>query len=338
MAAHELDLVVRHVPERPRTAVRARAGGCGPSRGCITDQPAAVSTSAAVAPAGPGADDRRRRNRSGTSADLLVGVAARLHVAGNPIARHPARSRLPPYSGAPYTPSHACSYSSCLTRGCASSARVLLVARRPSRKSSPERGDPVAVQLLPTADRPVPLRVAGSPRDPSMRVRHASSSTRDNGRNWSNEASPPKRPENGPPAQMRGGSKANAPSVRSMYSATPGRRATGERVVRRQQPIGDAGDDRTFVRREEPRHEALASQAGSHWRHLTRDDPARRGTASLNGDGDDPRSPQPRPRMWEPIQILRRWQPALQDGVLIAGGTLPADSVAGRVLRRPLSP
>jgi len=32
--------------------------------------------------------------------------------------------------------------------------------------------------------------------------------------------------------------------------------------------------------------------------------------------------------MWGPTQILRRWQPALQDGVLIAGGTLPADSVA----------
>ena len=32
--------------------------------------------------------------------------------------------------------------------------------------------------------------------------------------------------------------------------------------------------------------------------------------------------------MWGPTQVLRRWQPALQDGVLIAGGTLPADSVA----------
>ena len=32
--------------------------------------------------------------------------------------------------------------------------------------------------------------------------------------------------------------------------------------------------------------------------------------------------------MWGPTQVLRRWQPALQDGVLIAGGTLPADAVA----------
>jgi hypothetical protein len=32
--------------------------------------------------------------------------------------------------------------------------------------------------------------------------------------------------------------------------------------------------------------------------------------------------------MWGPTQILRRWQPALQDGVLIAGGELPADSVS----------
>ena len=32
--------------------------------------------------------------------------------------------------------------------------------------------------------------------------------------------------------------------------------------------------------------------------------------------------------MWGPTQILRRWQPALQDGVLIAGGTLPSDSVS----------
>src|ERR1700730_10488383 len=52
-----------------------------------------------------------------------------------------------------------------------------------------------------------------------MRVRHASSSTRFKVRKRSKPASPPARPENGPPAQMRGGSNVNAPRRRSMYSA-----------------------------------------------------------------------------------------------------------------------
>src|SRR5271154_1435973 len=56
-----------------------------------TDQPALVSTSAAVAPAGPVPTITASQSRgSGTPADLVVGVAARLHVAF-PANRTPAR-------------------------------------------------------------------------------------------------------------------------------------------------------------------------------------------------------------------------------------------------------
>src|SRR5258706_6854166 len=48
----------------------------------ITDQPALVSTSAAVAPAGPVPTTTASQSRgSGTAAHFVVGVAARLHVA-----------------------------------------------------------------------------------------------------------------------------------------------------------------------------------------------------------------------------------------------------------------
>ena len=49
-----------------------------------------------------------------------------------------------------------------------------------------------------------------------MRVRQASSSAGLSSSNSENEAAPPKRPENGPPAQMRGGVKVNAPRSVSM--------------------------------------------------------------------------------------------------------------------------
>ena len=59
----------------------------------ITDQPASVSTSAAVAPAGPVPMTTASQSRVGsvTAAHLFVGVAAGLHVAGE-LDRDPARA------------------------------------------------------------------------------------------------------------------------------------------------------------------------------------------------------------------------------------------------------
>ena len=54
------------------------------------------------------------------------------------------------------------------------------------------------------------------PFDPSRRVRHASSSMGPSGIHFSKLGSPPHRPENGPPAWMRGGSNVNAPRNVSM--------------------------------------------------------------------------------------------------------------------------
>src|SRR4051794_5923584 len=71
-----------------------------------------------------------------------------------------------------------------------------------------------------------------------MRVRHASSSMRPSDSQSPNRASPPNRPEKGPPAKMCGGSWAKASSSPSMYAGTPAAAAPG-------QPASSAGISRS---------------------------------------------------------------------------------------------
>ena len=138
-----------------------------------------------------------------------------------PIMRQPARSRLPPYSGAPYDASHACSNTSCRSSGCRSrSAR----SDRHRARRCPRDRPPASPRTGPFHSR------SGRPREPSIRVRHASSSSRDSGRKSSNPGAPPYRPEYGPPAQIAGGSVVNAPRIAVDVVGGAGRaRARGTR-------------------------------------------------------------------------------------------------------------
>src|SRR4051812_35545352 len=129
----------------------------------MTDQPAPVSTSAAVAPAGPLPITTASQSRgSVTPAHLVVGVAARLHVAF-PTNRLPAREIV---------------IAAVLRRTVRTFARVLvqhcsqvglrvqatvLFERVDRGEVGAERGDTFPVDRLPTARRSVELAC----RDPS---------------------------------------------------------------------------------------------------------------------------------------------------------------------------
>src|SRR5258708_17740375 len=116
----------------------------------ITDQPAPVSTSAAVAPAGPVPTMTASQSGtgSGTTADFLVGVTARLGVAGK-LDRVPAAE---------------VAITAVLGRTVCTFARVLvqeltqlvvrgepavLLAAVDGGEVGTERGDPLAIDLLP---------------------------------------------------------------------------------------------------------------------------------------------------------------------------------------------
>jgi hypothetical protein len=77
-------------------------------------------------------------------------------------------------------------------------------------------GQTYSVSLLEADTGPLNSR-SGNPWEPSMRMRQAnSSSLAQTVERCAKRASPPMRPEVGPPAQIRGGSKVKAPSKMSM--------------------------------------------------------------------------------------------------------------------------
>src|SRR6266508_3481794 len=70
-----------------------------PFSSMITDQPAAVSTSAAVAPAGPDPTMTASQSESGTPRDLFVRVTAGLHVTRELDRLPPGEVAVPPVLG-----------------------------------------------------------------------------------------------------------------------------------------------------------------------------------------------------------------------------------------------
>ena len=132
----------------------------------VTDQPAAVSTSAAVAPPGP---DPTITASTVTGSDTSASVHPRGWTSpANPMASQPAPSRFPPYSGAPYMPSQQWPYSSSANSGSDAQPGVLLRRARARAKSAPRAARPCAVALLEPDHRAVELALgpALGPLDP----------------------------------------------------------------------------------------------------------------------------------------------------------------------------
>src|SRR4051794_40405811 len=138
----------------------------------MTDQPAAASTCAAVAPPGPEPITTASASRSGTTADLRVRVAAGLHVAAE-LDRLPARAvAVAAVLGRAVAPLAGVPVEDVLERGVGVEAAVLLVGVLVGEVVA-QRGDAVAVLLLPADDRAVELALrdalgtldAGPPRE-----------------------------------------------------------------------------------------------------------------------------------------------------------------------------
>ena len=90
-----------------------------------------------------------------------------------------------------------------------------------------------------------------------MRVRHASSSCRESGRKSANDASPPARPLNGPPAKISGGIERERAEQAVDVVGDAERGAAGMRVERRDQPVGRGVEHGVLVLGQE-----VASTAG----------------------------------------------------------------------------
>src|SRR4051794_3898550 len=132
-----------------------------PFSSTITDQPASASTCAAVAPPGPEPITTTSASRSGTTADLGVGVAARLHVAVEP-DRPPTRNvAVAAVLGCAVARLTRVLVEQVLERRIGVEATVLLVAVLAGEVAA-QRGEPVAVPLLPTDDRAVELALGAA--------------------------------------------------------------------------------------------------------------------------------------------------------------------------------
>src|SRR3954471_18827888 len=123
-----------------------------------TDQPAAVSTSAAVAPAGPVPMTSASHSRSAllTAGDLLVGVAARLHVAGEPDRGPAAQLAVAQVLGRGIRALDDVLVEQTTEVLEAVEAGVLLLGPE-RREICAERGDSGAVPVLPPDDRTQPF-------------------------------------------------------------------------------------------------------------------------------------------------------------------------------------
>ena len=187
---HELDLVVRLTsPSGPNGGSRS-SRWLRPFSSTITDQPAAVRTSATVAPPGPLPDDdgvavvvsqravRRPRRRCSRGAGRRRGTRSRASRRRRGCRRTRVRRTRPrtrARTAAAELGDRASSRASC-----SSAASVGEVGA--------ERGDAVAV-LAPASPTTGPLNSrSGRPCDPSMRVRQASSSSGRAARNCSKPA------------------------------------------------------------------------------------------------------------------------------------------------------
>src|SRR4051794_12039884 len=119
-----------------------------------TDQPAPVSTSAAVAPAGP--VPTMTASRLGTPAHFVVGVAAGLRVAGKLDHAPPVERAVAAVLGWPVCALAGVDVQDASQFGLRAQSSVLF-GRVHIAEVVAERGDAVAVNLLPAAHAPVEL-------------------------------------------------------------------------------------------------------------------------------------------------------------------------------------
>src|SRR5262249_35726606 len=134
-----------------------------PFSSTITDQPAAVRTSAAVAPPGPLPMTTASQSRSVTAGDLFIGVPARLHVAPEADPVPPPLVTVAAVLGCPVRAFARVPVQQLLELGHGVEARVLLVRREPDEVGS-ERGDAVPVLPLPAVHRSVELALGDAQR------------------------------------------------------------------------------------------------------------------------------------------------------------------------------
>ena len=190
-----------------------------------TDRPAAVSSCAAVAPPGPDPTMMMSKSRltAGSPLRLCSPSAARRRA-----SRCSATPRVPDFLRTRALRTFPRTHARTETRANAplSFSRRSCSAGSTSQKSSPSALSPLRYCSCSPTTGPRRSR-SGRPREPSILVRQASSSLAFNLQKVLNRASPPKRPENGPPAQMSGGSLSNAPRKPSMKSTTAASVAPG---------------------------------------------------------------------------------------------------------------
>src|SRR6266536_431644 len=132
-----------------------------PFSSTITDQPAAVSTSAAVAPPGPLPTTTASQSRSVTTADLLVRVAAWLHVTREPDRLPAGEAAVAAVLGRAVRALTRVPVQQLLELGSGVEPLVLLLCGE-CGEAGAERGDAVAVLLLPALHRAVELALGQS--------------------------------------------------------------------------------------------------------------------------------------------------------------------------------
>src|SRR5215210_5011322 len=127
----------------------------------ITDHPAAVSTSAAVAPPGPLPTITASQSRSVTPGHFLVGVTARLHVTREPDRPPAGEVAVAAVLGCAVRALARVLVQQLLERRRGIEPGVLLLGRQLGEVRA-EGGDAVAVLLLPARHRPVELALGDS--------------------------------------------------------------------------------------------------------------------------------------------------------------------------------
>src|SRR5438552_3854 len=233
----------------------------------MTDQPALVSTSAAVAPAGPVPTTTASQSRgSGTPAHLVVGVAARLHVAFET-------------DGAP---TRAVAIAAVLGRAVRALARmdVQHTAKLALRVQAPillvavdlaevgtERDDAVAVDLLPPPGGTVelsfrhPARTFDTRSPRKFLVRRERDKPRERGLAPEAAAERPARKD-----ARRIECERTEQVVDVIGHAE--RRSAGMRIERWYEPIGRGGDHAGFVIGQKARHYGRERSSGTIFRRI----------------------------------------------------------------------